>query len=299
MSNKSFLLPHFFLLLTATFISSCAPFKKLHYNRHREIALSESIPEIDKTRDAKILTAFFGLDNSLPKLSRFLYKHAPGKDGMPVVFSHELDPTSVDTSDFEVVTKNGSIFKIEAISFVPAEEEFELRSLLLIGEYGNHPDNPPIEFRVVGDLLTRTGANYKGQSKEIIPLLEGPVLSYAEYFTIGDDYPYVAKGPGCDCPQEQTNVVIKMVWSGGVRALNGKELGNQELERITVTMAHKGDTNRVHPFMLADLGDNDNNIDLCLDRDGIPLNVEVHENIALDPNDDPNPNTSVRVVSRW
>lgn len=287
------------LLLLSTILCACGSLKKLHYNRHREIKLSNAIPEIDQTRDVKILTVFFGLDNDLGNLSRFLYKNAPGQDGMPVVFSHEIDPSTMDASDFEVVTQNGQTFKVEAITLVPAEEEFELRTILLIGEYGNHPDNPPVELRVVEDLRTRTGVNYKGQSKEVIPLLEGPILSYAEYFTFDEDYPYVSKGFGCDCPKEQTKMVVKMVWSGGVRALNGKELGEEELDNITVSMVQNGDTIKINPFMLADLSDNDNNIDLCLNSDGTPVKVEVDESVAIDPNDDPNPKTQVKVVSRW
>lgn len=280
-------------------LSGCNKRQKLQYNRNREVQLSDSIPEIDKTREVKILTVFFGLDNALNRLSRFLYKNAPGQDGMPVVFSHELDPSTLDASDFEVTTQNGDVFQIEAVTLLPAEEAYELRTMLLIGEYGNHPDNPPVSFNVVGDLMTRTGVNYKGQSKEVIPLEEGPVLSYAEYFTFDEDYPYLESGAGCDCPKEGTQMVVKVVWSGGVRALNGDELGENELDDFTVTMVKGSDTTLVNPFQLADLSDNDNNIDLCLDREGIPIRVQANENIAIDPNDDPNPKTEIDVLSRW
>ena len=286
-------------ILLAGAICGCKSVKKLSYNRNRDIQLSNSIPEIDKTREVKILTVFFGLDNGLNRMSRFLYKNAPGQDGMPVVFSHELDPSTIDASDFEVTTQNGEVFQIEAVTLMPAEEAFELRTLLLIGEYGNHPDNPPVSFKVVGDLMTRTGVNYKGQSKEVIPLEKGPILSYAEYFTFDEDYPYVEKGGGCDCPKESTKMVVKVVWSGGVRSLNGKELGENELNDFKVTMVQGTDTLMITPFQLADLSDNDNNIDLCLQQEGIPVWVHVNENIAIDPNDDPNPKTEIGVVSRW
>ena len=59
---------------------------------------------------------------------------------MPLVFSHELDPNTLDATDFAVTTQNGSIFEVEAASFLPANEEFELRTVLLIGEYGTYPD---------------------------------------------------------------------------------------------------------------------------------------------------------------
>lgn len=265
----------------------------------RKLYLSDSIPEIDKTREAKILTAFFGLDNGLTKRANLIYKKAYGKDGMPLVFSHELDPKTLQGADFLVTTKNGDEYIVEAASFMPANEEFELRTVLLIGEYGNHPDNPPVSVEVVGDLVARTGQNFKGQIVQVIPLPEGPVLSYAEYFTFDEKHPYIKKGDGCDCPKEETKMVVKVVWAGGVRAINGKELGDNELKDFVVTMVNGADTTKVTPFKLADLEDNENNIDLCLKQSGIPILVEVNENIAIDPRDDKNPKTKVKVVSRW
>ena len=289
--------PHsIFLLLIAISFTAC----NMGNNRNpREIYLSDSVPEIDKTREIKILTAFFGLDNGLTQRARLIYRNAPGQDGMPLVFSHELDPESLEGADFAVTTKNGSVIEVEAASFLPANEEFELRTVLLIGEYGNHPDNPPVSVEVVGDLMARTGQNFKGKSIEVIPLPEGPILSYAEYFTLDDDYPYIETGDGCDCPKEETHMVVKAVWSGGVRALNGEELGENEKDDFIVTLVNGTDTIQVRPFKLADLGDNENNIDLCLKESGIPIRVEANANIAIDPNDDKNPRTEVEVVSRW
>ncbi len=284
------------LILLIVILSACADRGK---RNPRKLYLSASVPEIDKNRESRILTAFFGLDNGLTQRARAIYRNAPGKDGMPLVFSHELDPNTLDGSDFAVTTQNGSVYEVEAASFLPANEEFELRTVLLIGEYGNYTDNPPISVKVVGDLMARTGQNFKGDSISVIPLDAGPILSYAEYFTIDADYPYIENGDGCDCPKEETQTVVKAVWAGGVRALNGEELGDKEKDKFIVTMINEGDTIKVSPFQLADLSDNENNIDLCLKEAGIPILVEVSENIAIDPNDDPNPRTEVRVVSRW
>ncbi len=292
-------------LLMAGIFNSCIPTVatvaavKSKKRSPRKLYLSDSIPEIDKTREAKILTAFFGLDNGLTFRARAIYRKAQGKDGMPLVFSHEIDPKTLDGSDFAVTTKNGNVYIVEAASFLPANEEFELRTVLLIGEYGNHPDNPPVSVEVVGDLMARTGQNFKGQSIKVIPLEEGPILSYAEYFTFDEKYPYIKKGKGCDCPKEETKMVVKVVWAGGVRAINGKELGDNELKDFIVTMVNGTDTTKVTPFKLADLGDSENNIDLCLKQSGIPILVQVNENIAIDPNNDKNPRTEIKVLSRW
>ncbi len=264
----------------------------------RRIKPSETIPKLDKYREAKVLTAFFGLD-ALPVQSHLLYPLAFGKNGMPVVFSQEVDPSTLENTDFEVTTKNGETSAVEFVTLKPANEEYELRTVLLIGEYGTHPDNPPVSVKIVGDHKSRSGQNYKGQSLKVIPLPAGSTISYAEYFIFDDDYPYVKRGIGCDCPKEETEVVVKAVWAGGVRAINGKELGDNELDAFQVTMVNGSDTITVHPYQLADLGDNDNNTDLCLKEKGIPILVEAKAGIAIDPRDDANPQTQQEILSRW
>ena len=155
-----------------------------------------------------------------------------------------------------------------------------------------------IAVKIIGDLNSYSGKNYRGQSVSVIPLDEGPVLSYAEYFTFTEDYPYVEKGRGCDCPREETQMIVRTVWAGGVRAVNGNELGQNQLNDFKVTMVQGLDTIIVKPFQLADLNDNDNNIDLCLKESGIPILVKVNENIAIDPRGDKNPITKAKINSR-
>ena len=263
-----------------------------------QYVLSEEVPSVDKTREVKMLSAFFGLDNGLTPRSRLIWKGAPGQDGMPIVFSHEIDPKTLDASDFQITTQKGEVVGIEHASYRPAVEEFELRTLLLIGEYGNSPDNEPIEVEIVGDLKTRDGQNLKGQKVAVTPLAEGPFISYAEYFKFDDDYPYVKKGRGCDCPKAETKVVVRAVWSGGVRSKEGKELGDAELKNFHVKLQVGNEIIEVNPFQLADLRDNENNIDLCIKENGIPLSVRADANIAIDPNDDLNAVTEIKIVSR-
>ncbi len=94
-------------------------------------------------------------------------------------------------------------------------------------------------------------------------------------------------------------MVVKSVRAGGVRALNGEELGENEKDAFVVTMVQESDTMQIKPFQLADLDDNDNNIDLCLDKSGVPIKLAVKEHIAIDPRDDKKPRTEIEVVSRW
>jgi len=174
-----------------------------------------------------------------------------------------------------------------------------LRTALLIGDYGNAPDNEPVELEIVGDLLARSGQNYKGQKIAVTPLNAGPFLSYAEHFIIDDAYPFEKRGKGCDCPKK-TSTVVRTVWAGGVRAMDGEELGEKELRQFTVTLERRRNKMiDVHPFKIADTGDNDNNIDLCIKEGGIPVSVSVKPNTAIDPRDDPNDYTEIKILSRW
>jgi len=261
--------------------------------------LSDEIPPAEKTRKAKMLSAFLGLDNALNAKSRLIWRKAPGKDGLPIVFSHEIDPATLDATDFQLKTQQGDIREVEFVSYKPAVEEFELRTILLIGEYGEYPDNEPIEVEIVGELKTRDGQELKGQKIAVTPLDKGPFISYAEYFKIDDKYPYVEKGNGCDCPKSTTETVVRTVWSGGVRSKEGKELGEAELNNFHVMLVHENDTIEVHPFQLADLNDNENNIDLCIKEAGVPIFVKADKNIAIDPRDDLNAETEIDVISRW
>ena len=261
--------------------------------------LSEEIPPIDKSREAKMLSAFFGLDNALNNRARLIWRKAPGKDGMPIVFTHEIDPSTLDASDFQIKTQKGDTRMVEFVSYKPAVEEFELRTLLLIGEYGEYPDNEPVEVEIIGELRSRDGQDLKGQKISVTPLEEGPFISYAEYFKIDNKYPYVEKGNGCDCPKSETQMVVRTVWSGGVRAKDGKDLSDADLDKFHVTLVQENDTIEVNPFRLADLNDNENNVDLCIKETGIPIFVRVDANTTIDPRDDLNPATTIEVISRW
>ncbi len=191
--------------------------------------LSKENPPINKTRKAELLSAFFGLDNALPPRAMNIWSEAPGKDGMPLVFSHEINPITLNPNVFQITTQKGDKLNVAFSTFKPAIEEFELRTILLIGEFGNAPDNQPMEVEIVGDLETRDGQHLKGQKIKVTPLEEGPVISYAEYFSFDKNYPYKEKGAGCDCPKTETQTVVRTVWAGGVRATNGKELGTKNL----------------------------------------------------------------------
>ena len=100
---------------------------------------------------ASLLSAFFGLDNALPFRANLLCLGASGLDGMPVVLSRTIEPDSLQPEDFQIVTKSEVIHSPHCVTLRPAQDAGELRTVLLIGEFGNVDDDPPALVRVVGD----------------------------------------------------------------------------------------------------------------------------------------------------
>ena len=99
-----------------------------------------------------LVSAFFGLDNALPSI---LCTQPGGQlDGMPVNFKYPLNAATLSGSDFEVVDSLGNIHIPICARLAPANENGENRTVLLLGEFGTAVTNPPVEVRVVGDLLT-------------------------------------------------------------------------------------------------------------------------------------------------
>jgi len=58
-----------------------------------------------------ILFAFFGLDDSrrIQFRTAFACRGFKGSDGMPVIFSKEIDESTLDAEDFRITTASGSI----------------------------------------------------------------------------------------------------------------------------------------------------------------------------------------------
>lgn len=71
----------------------------------------------------------------------------------------------------------------------------------------------------------------------------------------------------------------------------------RELYRVTIKNA-QGQISEVTPFAFGDLNDGDNNHLLCLDVEGLPINVSFPAGAMTDPNDDLNPSTSIPVTGK-
>jgi len=264
-----------------------------------DMTVSAGLPRETDGQAAELLSAFFGLDNALPFLSRLICRGAPGKDGMPVIFSTEIDHATMQAGDFRVTTASGATGDMHCVTLLPATDGGELRTVLLVGEFGTAETDPPVSVEVVGHLHSIDGAlDFRGARVDVTPLAPGPSLVMAEItdpnaqdLGLGQ-----RRTDGDDCPAAGIMQAVRVVWDGGVTLANDDEPGDEErdLYRVTVRAAD-GAEREITPAMLADLGDGDNNHLLCLGTADTPVSVSFPEGIFTDPNDDLNPATSVAV----
>lgn len=239
-----------------------------------------------------LLSAFFGLDNALPPRAIRLCLNAPGKDGMPVIFSEEIDDETLDPEDFRITTAAGKIGRVDCVTLKPADEKGEKRTALLIGEYGS-ADDQPATVEIVGDIVALDGgANFKGARTAVIPLEAGPTLILAE-IAPQEDW---RLGGRRNCPRRGVKTILRVTWSGGVTKPGGAEIDDKErhLYRVAIRQAD-GAVITATPFAIGDVNDNDNNHELCLGVDGAPMRVSFPAGGLTDPNEDLNPDTEVTV----
>lgn len=255
-------------------------------------------------KSARLLSAFFGLDDGLPTLANeTICDGAGGKDGMPVIFSHEIDVESMQAGDFKVTTESGKKGDIRCVTLAPADDHGELRTVLLAGQYGSAADQP-VRVEIVGNLLSIDRAvNFKGASITPTRLEQGPVIVLAERLTsqhiaLGKKATPLRWGGGSGCPVG-TKQVVNVVWSGGVTKPGGDEVNDVERSRykVRVTQAD-GAQVIVTPFALGDLEDGDNNHHLCLDVEGAATSVFFPKGHMTDPNGDLNPETTSSITPR-
>ena len=123
-----------------------------------------------------MVSAFFGLDNAIQALR---YK---GADGMPVTFSKRVaDPASLEPEMFTVISRSGKRVHPLRVTTRPANAASKRHTVLLIGEFGNESEDPPVKVEVTGQLILAGGDNAQGLSAQVTPLEDGPslVLAYA------------------------------------------------------------------------------------------------------------------------
>ena len=252
------------VVAVALTLTGCAKYKK-----PTTTPVAERI-DLDK-HPAHIVSAFFGLDNALPR----------GRDGMPVTFSRRVEG-ALDPTAFTVVTRSGIRLHPTFATTRPAHETAKRHTVLLIGELGSEPEDPPVKVEITGHLILAGGTDAHGMSAPVTPLSDGPslVLAYAAQHEQIDS----------DCPPE-TKQIIVVIWAGGVRPMPGV---THDAHRLGYSVATED--GEVTPIGLGNLGDGDNYEHLYLDTAAIPLRVSMKGGLLMDPRNDPNPMTSVDIA---
>ncbi|TPV33279.1 T9SS type A sorting domain-containing protein [Paucihalobacter ruber] len=235
-----------------------------------------------------LVSAFFGLDSSMPFQANFLCPGAQGMDGMPVNFKYPIDASSLSASDFEVVDSLGNINIPLCAVLAPANENGENRTVLLIGEFGTAVTNPPREVRVVDDLFTAETLEGESACSEIInlngisttnvvPLADGPSLFFAQRLD----------GSLNECT---TGVqTIQVAWNGGITPhISGDTEADLFQYYIGYTEESSGALIPHVPISIADINDNDNFHQLCFSTSDEIVKISMMANTVQDPNQDPN-----------
>lgn len=280
------------------FLSGCADSLKLANYDQVDLPVTiepnQMVPEI--------LSAFWGFNSESPLLSSlFVCRGASGKDAMPVTFPVELDLSTLQMADFSVIREDGTEGSLICVTPAPAFDQGELRTMLLIGDFGSI-ENPAESVTVVGNLLSADNQfNFKGKKAPVIPLLDGPSLVIAEpvskeHWELDKSATMLPFGGGSGCPVG-TKQIVRAVWNGGITKPGGAEVDELEQNSYQVTLqGNDGKSEVVTPFALGDLGDGDNIHKLCLDQDGTPIKVSFPQGLLTDPREDLNPATSIKVT---
>lgn len=249
---------------------------------------------------AELISAFFGLDKGLPRFlsDRVICEGAGGQDGMPVIFSHEVDASTLEPGDFEIIKESGEVGSVTCLTLAPADDPGELRTVLLAGEFGDAADQPA-SVRIIGNIASLDGSvTFKGAKVDVTPLEEGPSLVFAQVvprdeWKLRQAATGIPFGGGSGCPQG-TEQIVRATWAGGVTKPSGAAADEAEARLYEVVIAEQnGSQTVITPFALGDLGDGDNNHKLCLDRQGAVTSVRFPAGHLTDPRDDLNPATAI------
>jgi hypothetical protein len=252
---------------------------------------SASIDETDTP--PVLLSANFGLDN-VPTAMGFnvlcgdQLAGTAVTDGMPVVTSVLVDPASLDVTDFEVVTASGAVLVPECVTLNPANDDCEGRTILLAGQLGDDETDPPVFVRIVGELLTLDGRDFRHTAEPVAvtPLDGRPSLVMVERVNPDD-----VQAPA------GTAIALRAVWGGGVTAIDGNEVTAAEWGAYRLTYIDEDGNERIAaPIDIGDLNDFDNNHLLFFADRGQPLSLFLPSGLVTDPNDDVNDDTSSSIT---
>ena len=215
---------------------------------------------------------------------------------MPVIVDAQVGDDSLDPAAFRVVMASGAEGVVRCASLLPAIGALERRTILLIGDLGEHPSDPPVRVALHGPIALRDGGTLAGLVFDQVTGLEaGASIALAESFAFAEVAALLPDNPN-QCPRAETSQLVNLLWQGGITAAGGAVLGEREGAGLRVTVRDAaGNERQVTPFALGDLNDRDNHLHLCLDTNDVAVAVSADAGLFFDPRNDPNPETSAPV----
>jgi len=239
--------------------------------------------------DLRILSAYHGLDPLPAQAIIGLCGMAPvsGQDGMPVVFSAQINGDTLSPTAFAVEISSGERVTPLCVTLRPALEPLEQRTVLLIGPFSPE-DSLPVGIEIMEQLEDVDGNSLVGlRSEEVTALASGPSLVLAERFAPN------TSGLDGECPAD-TAQALQLTWEGGVTGPAGADLDEAQRTAILILLENG---NRVTPLSLGD-DDPDNHVIACVAETSPAVSVSVKAGFFHDPGDDANPETRIGVISR-
>lgn len=238
----------------------------------------------------QILSAFHGADDrrAVRAMQSCNLPLNQTVDGMPLVFSVEIEQSTLDPGDVRVVLSDGREVTPICATTGPASEENEDRTVLVAGDFGQASGVVPVSVEIAGDLLGEAPGGgtvqLKGLKVSVTPFDAGPSILIAEMIRSDElELEKTSQRMGESCPAPATRQAIRLIWSGGVTN-NNRELNLPQLRFYEVQIVGAdGKTEWIKPDAMGDLNDWDNNQDLCVDRDGTPKAVRVAADTVSDP----------------
>ena len=239
--------------------------------------------------DLRILSAYHGLDPLPAQAIIGLCGMAPvsGQDGMPVVFSAQINGDTLSPTAFAVEISSGERVTPLCVTLRPALEPLEQRTVLLIGPFSPE-DSLPVGIEIMEQLEDVDGNSLVGlRSEEVTALASGPSLVLAERFAPN------TSGLDGECPAD-TAQALQLTWEGGVTGPAGADLDEAQRTAISILLENG---NRVTPLSLGD-DDPDNHVIACVAETSPAVSVSLAAGFFHDPGDDANPETRIGVISR-
>ena len=196
-----------------------------------------------------------------------------GDDAIPVIFSVQVDESTLDASDFSVETASGAQYTPTCATLSPADEPDEGYTVLMTGPLGDAADRP-VSVSVVGELAGRDGADLSALESPTITDGPGPTLILA-----------IETDAGEACAALGSDVEIQTVWQSSVN-------GSSETAAAISLVSADGDAN---PTGFDDDGDSDNHVVLCVPPGHDTTRVEVGAGVVSNPAGLSNPEVSVEL----